>query len=149
MCASLGISVPLYSTENRDKIEICINNLIGEIPSFEERKIQNCRILEAENLPISGLENFFNYIRKAEILDTIRKCAILDFSKSGVVLHFHKQALFVNKFAVVTADTSSALGNIELVIKGKNPEKILDWLAPQTFEGQETRRRKFSEINNL
>lgn len=149
MSTSLRISVPLFSTENREKIETCINNLLGEVPDFKERSIQNHSILETEDLPISGLENFFNYIRSKEILDAVRKCAILDFSTSSVVLHFHKQALFVKKFAVITADTASALGNVELSIKGKNPEKILDWLAPQTIEGQESRKRRFSEINHL
>jgi predicted RNA binding protein with dsRBD fold (UPF0201 family) len=149
MCASIVISVPFYSTENKKKIEACVSNLIGEVPNLEEKKIQNHIILEAENLSISGIETFFNYIREAEILDAVRKCAILDFSKSSVILHFHKQALFVKKYAVVTSDTSSALGNVELRIKGKNPEKILDWLAPETSEGRETRRRRFSEIKNL
>ncbi|NPD88098.1 MAG: hypothetical protein HGN29_05225 [Asgard group archaeon] len=149
MCASLAISVPLFSTENKEKIKICISNLLGVIPEFEERKILNNTLLEAQNLPISGLEKFFNYIRKVEILDAVRYCAILDFKRNSVVLNFHKQALFAKKFAVITADTSSPLGNVELSIKGKNPEKILDWLAPQTVEGRETRRIEFNEINNL
>ena len=149
MCASLAISVPLFSTENREKIETCIYNLLGIIPVFEERKILNHFLLEAENLPISGLEKFFNYIRAVEILDAVRFCATLDYSKKSVVLHFHKQALFAKKFAVVTSDTSSPLGNVELSIKGNNPEKILDWLAPLTVEGRETRKRSFNEINNL
>ena len=38
MCASLTISVPLYSTENREKIEICISNLLGYVPELEELK---------------------------------------------------------------------------------------------------------------
>ena len=149
MCASLAISVPLFSTENREKVETCIFNLLGINPEFEERKIFNYSLLEAENLPISGLENFFNYIRIAQILDAVRSCSTLDFSKNSVVLHFHKQALFAKKFAVITSDTSSPLGNVELSIKGKNPENILDWLAPQTVEGRETRKRKFNEINSL
>ncbi len=149
MCASLAISVPFFSTENRGKIETCIYNLLGVIPELEKRKIFNHFLLEAENLPISGLEKFFNYIRAAEILDAVRFCATLDFSRKSVILYFHKQALFAKKFAVITADTSSPLGNVELSIKGNNPEKILDWLAPQTVEGRETRKRKFNEISSL
>ena len=149
MCALLEISVPLYSTESREKIETCIKNLLGDVPEFKEKKMKNHILLYSENLPVIGIEDFFNYIRNAEILDSIRLCAILDYIKKSVVLYFHKQALFAKKFAVITSDTSSPLGNVELRIKGKNPEAILDWLAPQTIDGKETRRRKFSEINYL
>jgi predicted RNA binding protein with dsRBD fold (UPF0201 family) len=149
MSASLTISVPLFSTESKEKIMVCVSNLLGLTPEFSERKVLNFTVLEAENLPISGLERFFNYIREAEILDAVRYCATLDFARNSVVLNFHKQALYMNKFAVVTADTASPLGNVELSIRGKNPEKILDWITPQTIEGRETRKRKFSEISNL
>jgi predicted RNA binding protein with dsRBD fold (UPF0201 family) len=73
----------------------------------------------------------------------------MDYTKSALVFSLHKQALFAGKLAVVTADTTSPLGNVELWIYGSDPEKILDWLAPQTIDGREQTPRKFSEIKSL
>jgi len=149
MTVTLSLSVPVFSTENIKKIEESIENLLGEIPEYKINQLNNHKLLEAENLSVKGIEKFFNYIREAEILDAIRKCAVIDFNQRGVLLHFHKQALYVGRFAVITSDTSSPLGDFQLLIKGADPEKILDWLAPETFEGNEKRKRKFSEITSL
>jgi len=149
MKVRIKVRIPFFSTENKSKIEVCISNLLGYVPELSEKVISEERVLETEDCSVNTIHNFFNFIREKEILDTVRSCAIMDYANHALVFNLHKQALFVGKYAVVTADTSSPLGNVELWIFGKEPEKVLDWIAPETIEGKETIPRKFSEINSL
>lgn len=141
--------VPFYSTENKTKLETCINNLLGYIPELTEEVIFGNKFLVTEDCAVDKIQTFFNFIREAEILDSVRSCAILDYANSALVFNLHKQALYAGKFATVTADTASPLGNVELWIYGNEPEKILDWIAPQTIDGKEQTPKVFSEIDSL
>lgn len=149
MKVSVTIRIPFYPTENEDKIKICVENLLGEIPEFQEKDLGEYKLLEKSDIDIRSIENFFSYIRKAEILDSVRRYSVIDYSENSVVFSFHKQALFVGKMAVIAPDTSSPLGNVELWIRGRDPEKILDWIAPQTEDGREITPSKFNDIFNL
>ena len=114
-----------------------------------EKEENKQKFLIAEHIPIDFLAKFFNHIRSMEILDTVRHCAFLDYSSNRIVFYFHKQALFSGKLAVITQDTSSPLGNIELHLEHFDPERILDWIAPQTSEGKELRKTSFNEIKQF
>ncbi len=149
MNVKINVRIPFYSTENKSKLVTCINNLLGYIPEISEEVISGKRFLKTEDCSVDKIQDFFNYIRETEILDTVRSCAILDYSSSALVFNLHKQALYSGKLAAVTADTTSPLGNVELWIFGSYPEKILDWIAPQTIGGKEQIPRKFNEINSL
>ena len=149
MKVNVSVKVPFYPTENKEKVIECVNNLIEEIPEYQELSINNHKLLVFNDIDVRSIENFFNYIRNAEILDSVRRCSSIDYSESSLIFSFHKQALFTGKFAVITSDTSSPLGNVELWIKGKDPERILDWMAPQTEDGREITHRKFKDIFSL
>ena len=149
MKVKINVRIPFYSTESKAKLEICINNLLGYIPEISEEVISGERFLITEDCSVDKIQDFFNFIRETEILDAVRSCAIMDYTEPALVFNLHKQALFAGKLAVVTVDTSSPLGNVELRIYSRDPEKILDWIAPQTIDGKEQTPKKFSEINSL
>jgi len=149
MKVNVSIKVPFYPTENKDKVIECVQNLIGETPDFQEESMEDYKLLVTNDINVRLIENFFNFIRNAEILDSVRRCSSIDYSESSLIFSFHKQALYIGKIAVITSDTSSPLGNVELWIKGRDPEKILDWIAPQTEEGREITHRRFNDIFNL
>ena len=149
MIPSVSLDIPFYSTESREKLERCITNLLGYLPPLTEVKARNYQVLKAEEIKIESLNAFFDYIRKAKILDTVRKCSYISKPEQELVFKFHKQGLYVNKIAIVTSDTSSPLGNLRLKIKSSDPLKILDWIAPETEEGFETKKRYFGEVFNF
>ncbi|MHA1304641.1 MAG: RNA-binding domain-containing protein [Candidatus Heimdallarchaeaceae archaeon] len=148
MTIRISVRVLLYPTEDLEKVEQCIENIFNQRIILHSETKNDYIVLKAENIEISLLKKLFFNIRQNEILDTVRNCAVLE-DEETLLLYLHKQALFVNKIAVVTEDTSSPFGNVELRIHGKNSEKLLDWLAPQTFEGKEVNPRKFNEIYSL
>ena len=149
MKTKITIEVPFFPTENRSKIIQCLENLIGEIPEIQEKEKNDHSIFIVDNIDIKTIESLFNYIRRAEILDSVRNCSLIDYNTRSVIFSLHKQALYTGKFAIVTPDTSSPLGNVNLMIQGKDPNQILDWFAPQTVDGKEIKPRRFNEIFNL
>jgi len=146
---TITVKMSYYSTENKQKLEQCFIHLLGELPEIQEVKDIETKKLVAENQPISSIRNFFFIIRERKILDTVRKCAFIDEINESVSFLLHKQALYVNKIAVITSDTSSPLGNVELIIKGGNPIEILNWIAPETSDGEELIRQKFRDYQKL
>ena len=149
MVLTITVKMSYFSTENKQKLEQCFIHLLGELPEIQEVKDFETKTLVAENQPISSIRNFFFIIRARKILDTVRKCAFIDKINESVTFLLHKQALYVNKIAVITSDTSSPLGNVELIIKGGNPIEILDWIAPETSDGEELVLQKFRNYQKL
>ena len=142
----LTIKIPVYATESRSKVEKCITNLLGYLPEIEEIETKKYKILKSKEVKIESLEKFFNYIRHVKVLDAVRRCAILDKKNNDLIFNLNKQALYVNRISVITSDTSSPLGNLQIIINSKNPFRILDWIAPKTEEGFELKRTYFGEI---
>ena len=149
MKLEMTLRIPFYSTENREKIETALVNLFGEIPELIEQKEENLSFLTSNKLEINSLRIFFNYIRRNEIIDTVRKCTLIYPSEGNIIFNFHKQALMVEKIVVITPDTSSPLGSVELTIHTQNIEKFLNWLVPKTHEGKILKPKKFNDIFNL
>ncbi len=142
----LTIKIPVYATESRNKVEKCISNLLGYLPELEEIENKECTMLTSKDAKIESLQKFFDHIRRVKILDTVRKCAILDNTNNDLIINLHKHALYVNRIAVISSDTFSALGNLQIVINSNNPRRILEWLAPKTEKGFELEKTSFGGI---
>ncbi len=149
MVLTITVKMSYFSTENKQKLEQCFIHLLGELPVIQEVKDIETKILVAENQPISSIRNFFFIIRERKILDTVRKCSFIDEINESVTFLLHKQALYVNKIVVITSDTSSPLGNVQLTIKGGDPIEILNWIAPETSDGEELVIQKFRDYQKL
>lgn len=146
---TVSIRVPFYSTEDKSKIESAIRNLLEFLPKLSEVKDNKIVFLTANEINVNSLKLFFNYVRQHEILDTVRRYARVNPLKGEVIFYIHKQALTMKKIAVVGKDTTSPLGNVELIIHTDNTEKLLDWLVPETSEGKIINPKKFKDIFNL
>ncbi|OLS32312.1 MAG: hypothetical protein HeimAB125_10090 [Candidatus Heimdallarchaeota archaeon AB_125] len=149
MQLEVSLRVPLYDTEDEDKVKLCFENLLDDLPEIKQIEENKLTYLVAENLPVKTLERLFIYIRRKGILDSVRKCIIYYATLDSVVINLNKQALFANKIAFITEDSSSPLGNVQLIIKTSKPYEFKDWFAPKTDEGKEIQPRKFSEIFTL
>ncbi|MHA1202238.1 MAG: RNA-binding domain-containing protein [Candidatus Heimdallarchaeaceae archaeon] len=142
----LTIKIPVYTTESRNKVEKCITNLLGYLPEIEEIETKEYTMLKSKDAKIESLLKLFNHIRHVKILDAVRKCAVIDNMNNDLIFNLHKQALYVNRISVITSDTSSPLGNLQIIINSKNPVRVLDWLAPRTEKGFELKKTHFGEI---
>ena len=149
MKVEIYIKIPLFSTEDKTKVELCVNNLLEFLPELSELHENGKTFLLSENIDIEHLKPFFLYIRRHEIIDTVRRYAYVDSLNNEIIFSIHKQALTVGKIAVVTRDTTSPLGHLELKIRTNNHEKFLDWFAPETIDGKIQNPQKFGAIFNL
>jgi len=142
----LTIKIPVYATESRNKVEKCISNLLGYLPEIEKIETTEYTMLKSKDAKIESLQKFFDHIRQAKVLDTVRKCAVINNKNNNLIFNLHKQALYVNKISVITSDTSSPLGNLQIIINSNNPIRILEWIAPKTEEGFVLKKTYFGEI---
>ena len=147
MSVKVNIKIPLYPTEKKKRVLRCVENLIEKrIKDIQEEDYGDYKILIITNVPLSILRRIFSEIRKKKILDTVRECLEIDRYHKAVIIYLHKQALYNNKIAVITSDTTAALGYVELWIYTEDPEKVVDWLATKTVNGVEIEKHEFEEI---
>ncbi|MHA1352530.1 MAG: RNA-binding domain-containing protein [Candidatus Heimdallarchaeaceae archaeon] len=147
MTLTISVKTPIYPTEDKEKIEKCIENLFDKKVKLKIIEERGVNFLYSSNIGIGLLKRIFSDIRQKKFLDTVRACAIIE-NEYTLLLYLHKQALCSKRIAVVTEDTSSPFGHIELRIQSENDtaEEILDWLAPKTEKGKEINPRSFREI---
>ena len=147
MSIKIDIKIPLYPTEKRERVLRCIENLVeGKINDIKEEEYRDYKILTIPNVPVNILSRIFSEIRQKKILDTVRECIEIDRMHNAVIIYLHKQALYNNKIAIITSDTTSSLGYVELWIYTEDPDKVLDWLATKTIKGVEIEKHEFNEI---
>ncbi|MHA1687254.1 MAG: RNA-binding domain-containing protein [Candidatus Heimdallarchaeaceae archaeon] len=149
MNITISIKIPLFPTETKEKVLKCFERLLGSIPKVSEIEEHSTLYLVADNVPIKKLEKIFNLIREQQILDTVRNCADIDYSTNSLIFYLHKQALYSGKIAIITSDTTSPLGQVELHIRNKDPKEILDWIAPKTVDGREIKKTVFDDVYKL
>ena len=149
MQLEIRVQSPIFSTETKDKIEICFENLLGFVPQTYENSEVEPNIIYSDNLEVNSLKRLYLYIRQVEIIDAVRRCISFKGGNKEIIISFHKQALYSGKIAIVTSDTSSPLGSVELLIKTKNTDKFLNWLVPETSFGRIIKHSNFDDIVNL
>lgn len=149
MKLEISLKVPIFSTEDKSKVELCIRNLLDFLPELKEDNENGITILTSDRIKVEALKHFYLQIRQSEILDTVRKQAHINPQTNQIIFTIHKQALSVGKIAVVSKDTTSPLGHLELIIKAEDADKFLNWFAPQTVEGKIQNPSKFNSIFNL
>ena len=149
MTITVSVKIPLFPTESKEKVLKCFETLLDSIPKISEIKEHSTTYLVAENISVKKIEKIFTLIREQQILDTVRNCAIIDHPTNSVIFYLHKQALFSGKIAIITSDTTSPLGQVELHIRNKDPKAILDWIAPKTVEGKEVTKTTFKDVYKL
>ncbi len=149
MKLEISLKVPLFSTEDKSKVESCIKNLLDFLPELKEVNENGITILTSDRIKIEALKHFYFQIRQSEILDTVRRQAHINPQTNQIIFIIHKQALLIGKIAVVSKDTTSPLGHLELIINAEDANKFLDWFAPHTVEGKIQNPSKFNSIFSL
>ncbi|UJG43646.1 MAG: hypothetical protein K9W46_00340 [Candidatus Heimdallarchaeum endolithica] len=147
MTLTISVKTPIYPTEEKEKIEKCFENLFDKKIKLKLIKEGENNFLYSSNIGIGLLKRIFSDIRQKKFLDTVRACAVIE-DEYTLLLYLHKQALYSKRIAVVTEDTSSPFGHVEIRLQTEKntAEEILDWLAPKTEKGKELSPRSFREI---
>jgi len=127
------VSALVYPTEIEEKVRIAITNIFPV-----ELGLRNFGIpqLYGEG-GLESLRKLHMLLREFRILDTSRRIFMNGMEGNTIQFRLNKQVAFVGKVNFPVGEES--LGPIHVEISLDNEEdlmKIIDWLAPDTVEGQ-------------
>lgn len=127
------VSALVYPTEIEEKVMIAITNIFPV-----ELGLRNFGIpqLYGEG-GLESLRKLHMLLREFRILDTSRRIFINGMKGNTIQFRLNKQVAFVGKVNFPVGEES--LGSIHVEIYSDNEEdlmKIIDWLTPDTVEGQ-------------
>ncbi len=140
MNIKVNISAPIHSTESPQKVEKSVLNIF---PNMD---------IEIDTNSITGqggfdsLRHFHNLLRSQKILDTARTRLYNGIygdrdsdTADALAITLNKQAAFVGKIGFVD-NFSDSLGEITVEISATDSDtdiyRLIDWLAPQTSQGE-------------
>ncbi|UEC43831.1 MAG: hypothetical protein METHAR1v1_1740003 [Methanothrix sp.] len=122
----LTVISPLRPTESPEKVASALESLFsGIVLEATENRIEGRGGAEA-------LSTFHRLLREQRILDTARSVLLAGRVGDALQFRLNKQAATVGRISFPPAE--EPLGSIHVEIRG--PEILVDWLAPQTFDGK-------------
>ncbi len=121
--ALVRIRTPLYPTESKEKVKKAVLNIFPDAD------------IEVEKDAVVGesrdLERFREILRDLRIRDTARHYLMSHLHDDVMSFSISKQAAYVGKISF--GGNKPALGEIDVEIESKSPEKLIQWL---TFTGE-------------
>ncbi len=126
------VEAEVRPTEDVEKVKKAIANLFDGIIFQEEGP----RLVRGVCDSIACLKTLHRKLRQQRILDTAR--SVFSRSKYGdyIEIMLNKQAAYAGKVSFVGDPAESPLGAIHVVIRHKDVDAVIDWLAPRTRHGR-------------
>ncbi|MHA1648997.1 MAG: RNA-binding domain-containing protein [Candidatus Helarchaeota archaeon] len=126
------ISTPLHPTEDRAKVEQCLQNILSN-PDIEEE--DDTFIVTSTNADI--LAPIREKLKGQRIRDSARKVLLSNLNYEPFTFYLHKQAAFAGRIHFVTdQDQEDFLGPITITVEASEEElrKLINWLTMVDFE---------------
>ncbi|GAF83110.1 unnamed protein product [marine sediment metagenome] len=130
------IKTEYNSTEDPKKLKTVLTNFSSIIEDkIELIETDSSRFFTAEASGIEILKNFFEGIRKQQIVQSARKILNIERDSEGVSFMLNKQALFVGKFHFSETPDESPMGPVHVRIESDNIDSLIEYLVPETRKG--------------
>ncbi len=131
MFEEVEVEAYVYPTEDVEKVKKAMLNLVPEL-EFEAFDRGEHLILRGRTRNKKALQRLYELFRGQAILDTARAFLEEGYFDDEIIIRVHKQAAYAGK---VNFNEESPLGPITIVIKTKEPQRLMRWLAPRTKNG--------------
>lgn len=128
------VTTELRPSEKEEKVIQAISNFFA-YETVRKEKRDEIEIIICESRTLKSLEKLHRALRNERILDVARKYLKRGTSGNSITFMLHKQAAAVGVVSFVDDERESPLGPIIVRIEHKNPEEVIDWLAPRTSRG--------------
>ena len=122
----LEISVPVYCTESKEKVEKALKNVF---PSVEFTLSEGHYTGKSQD--IQSLDHFRALLKYQQIRDTANTMLKRSLHNGELVFYLNKQAAFMGK---VNFSEECPLGPITVNVKGKDLGHVINYLSPRTTE---------------
>ena len=123
--------VDVNPTEDRDKVRIAVERVLGEIPLEVVQSGDKERLI-GESKGQEVLLRFYNLLRREQILDAARRVLYSGLAGNVICFYLNKQVAYVGHISFSQSVGESPLGPIRVEIESDNPREVIDWLAPKT-----------------
>jgi predicted RNA binding protein with dsRBD fold (UPF0201 family) len=127
----LTVEAPLRPSEDPEKVVKAVGNIVGDV-NLAVTRGRDSVVVETEDH--KGLHIIYEKIRSKQSLGVARRRLLENISEDSTWLYLNKQAAYVNTFNICEDEAESPLGPIKVTIQTKDPQKIIDWLAPRQPE---------------
>jgi predicted RNA binding protein with dsRBD fold (UPF0201 family)/dephospho-CoA kinase len=124
------ISALVFPTEPEEKVRHAVGQIFPDAGLRMIRQAGYVDRLEGN----AGLDHLHCLLRKQKILDTARSAMYKGRGDHEVSFELNKQAAYMGDLNFLDHDV--ALGGIYVTINYADPQRIIDWLAPETVDGQ-------------
>ncbi len=121
----------VYPTEEVEKVKKAMLNLIPEL-EFEAFEKGDRVLLTGKTRSKKALQRLYELFRGQAILDTARDFLEEGYFGEEIIIRVNKQAAYAG---VVNFNEECPLDPITIVIKTKDPQRLMRWLAPRTKDG--------------
>ena len=136
---TLTVSTEVRPSEDPDVVHEALETLYP-FPQFERREIDDLGTFSLTGVAtgVEALQDLFQKVRQQRIVQTIRNqlLSIMDLNNNSVEFMINKQALTRGKISYCRTARESPLGPVYVKICGRDIEKIVDYLFPQTKNGK-------------
>ncbi len=131
MFEEVEVEAYVYPTEDIEKVKRAMLNLIPDL-EFEAFDRGEYMLLRGRTAGKKALHRLYELFRGQAILDTARAFLEEGYFGEEIIIRVHKQAAYAGK---VNFNEESPLGPITIIIKTKDPKRLMRWLAPRTKDG--------------
>ncbi len=125
----LRVEAEVKPTEAREKVEAAIKLIF---PTLELSLVGNS--LVGESTSEESLARLHQLLRQQAIRDSARSVMLRSRRDNAVRFMLNRQVAFVGKVSFTAGE--SPLGPIVVVLEAPDIERLIDYLAPRTGEGE-------------
>ena len=141
MTEKIEVSVPVYPSEDINKVKQAVSNLITT-PNFNEIQINGITYLTCVLEGLSELDKLREMMKKERIQNAARRLLRKDRSRDTLVFFLNKQAAYVGRLSFSDPAGESPLGPIRFKIVSTDIDLIIDWIAPRVFRKPNRRLKR-------
>ncbi|MCO6040768.1 RNA-binding domain-containing protein [Thermococcus alcaliphilus] len=131
MFEEVEVEAYVYPTEDIEKVKKAMLNLVSPL-EFEAFDKGDYILLVGKTKDKKALQRLYELFRGQQILDTARAMLEEGYFGEEIIIKVHKQVAYVGK---VNFNEESPLGPITIIIRTKDPQRLMKWLAPRTKDG--------------
>ncbi|HIH73217.1 MAG TPA: hypothetical protein HA300_07710 [Thermococcaceae archaeon] len=131
MFEEVEVEAYVYLTEDIEKVKKAMLNLVSPL-EFEAFDKGDYILLVGKTRDKKALQRLYELFRGQQILDTARAMLEEGYFGEEIIIKVHKQVAYVGK---VNFNEESPLGPITIIIRTKDPQRLMKWLAPRTKDG--------------
>ncbi len=141
MTEKIEVSVPVYPSEDIDKVKQAVSNLL-ETPNFNELRTNAVTYLTCILEERAELDKLREMLGKERIRNAARRLLRKNRSKDRLVFFLNKQAAYVGRVSFSEAHGESPLGPIQFKVESDDIDSLIDWLAPRVFRKPNRRSKR-------